>query len=118
MIITLQNLILLAIALGIFITQVFCLIDVTRRPASAFPAEGKRTKQFWLILLIVAALFGFLALPYPLGVARIGLFLGMISAVPAILYMVDVRPAVSRHGTQRGGGRGGRGGGGRNTGGW
>lgn len=110
----LQNLILLIITVAIFGTQVFCLIDLATRPARAFPAEGKRTKQFWLIVLGVAALFGFLALPYPLGAGNF-LFLGMVSAVPAILYLVDVRPAVAPHGrgsSGRSGPRGGRGSGG------
>ncbi len=114
MIYTLQIYILLALALAIFATQVFCLIDIAPRPAAAFPAEGKRTKKFWLILLVVAAVFGFLALPRPLGVDRIGPFLGMLSAVPAILYLVDVRPAILRHRRHPRGG----GGPGRNTSGW
>lgn len=112
----LQNLILLVIAVTIFATQVFCLLDLATRPARAFPAEGKRTKKFWLLVLGVAALFGFLALPYPLGSGNF-LFLGMVSAVPAILYLVDVRPAIAPHGRSAGGsGRGGSSG--RNSGGW
>lgn len=104
----LQALVVLVLAVAIFAMQLYCLVDVATRPARAFVSEGKRTKQFWVVVLVVAAVFGFLALPAPLG--RGGLsFIGLLSAVAAIVYLVDVKPAVARHG--RGSGRGaGRGG--------
>ena len=108
----LQNLILLLLMVTVFITQLFCIVDISMRPPRAFTSEGKRTKTFWLVVLIVAAIFGFLALPYPLGAGNF-LFIGLISSVPAIVYLVDVRVAIARHGRggrgPRGGGSGGRG---------
>lgn len=106
----LQQLILLLLTGAIFLTQIVCLVDAATRPARAFAVEGKRTKGFWLAALGVAALFGFLAL----GGSQL-LFLGFLSAVPAIIYLVDVRPALAPHGR---GGSGGRGPGRGPNGGW
>lgn len=105
----LQALIVLVLAVAIFAAQVYCLVDLATRPARAFPAEGKRTKQFWAIVLVVAALFGFLALPWPLGAGGLS-FIGLLSAVAAIVYLVDVKPAVAPYGRGSGGSGRGRGG--------
>ena len=80
--------------------KVFALIDAAVRPDAAYSAAEKQTKTLWLVLLGLAVgiqllsgnLFG------PLGINLFGL-------VAAIVYIVDVRPAV------RALGRGGRGGG-------
>ena len=60
-------------------------------------------------MLVVAALFGFLALPYPLGGGGLS-FIGLLSAVAAIVYLVDVKPAVAPYGRGSGGSGRGRGG--------
>lgn len=106
----LQQLILLLLTGAIFLTQLFCLADIALRQPRAFAVEGKRTKNFWLLVLVAAALFGFLSL----GGGQL-LFLGFISAVPAIVYLVDVRPAVKPYGR---GGSGGSGSGRGSSGGW
>lgn len=100
-----QLFIMLIIAVAIFATQVFCFIDAARRPSHAFTSAGKRTKGFWLMVLAVAGVFGFLALPYPIGIG-FSPFIGIISVVPAIVFIVDVRPAIRGYG--RGGGSGRR----------
>lgn len=94
---------------AILVAAVFALVDVLRRPAAAYLAAGKRTKNFWLIGLIVAVVVAFIALPVGSGGGG-GLFsmLAMGSAVMALVYLVDVRPAVMRHrrkgpGSSRGG---------------
>lgn len=87
--------------LAIFALTVWALIDAARRPAGAFIAAGKRTKQLWLIVLGVSTGVSLIALP-PLGALR---FLALLAAVAAVVYLVDVRPAVS--GYSGGGRRGG-----------
>lgn len=67
---------------------VFALVDAVRAPAEAFVAAGKQTKPIWLAILGVCAL-----LTIVLGVSVIGI-LGAVVAVAAIVYVVDVRPAV------------------------
>lgn len=85
---------------AIFGLCVWALIDAARRPAGAFVAAGKRTRQFWLIVLGVATGVSFIALP-PLGALR---FLALLAAVAAVVYLVDVRPAIGGHsGGRRGG---------------
>ena len=50
--------IFLGLGLAAFIVEAFALIDAIRRPAQAFVAVGKQTKQLWLIILSVAAFVG------------------------------------------------------------
>jgi len=73
------------VALGV---EVFALVDAARMRPDAYPAAGKRTKNFWVILLAVATLIGFVS--SPLGM------LGIIAFVGAAVYLADVRPAL-RH---------------------
>ena len=67
----------------VFLVKVVALIDCLRRPPAAFVAMEKQTKQFWTIILVVALLVT------PL------LFLSIIGLVAAIVYLVDVRPAIN-----------------------
>ena len=88
---------------AVFVLCVWALIDAARRPAGAYVAAAKRTKQLWLIVLGVATAVSFIALP-PLGALR---FLALLAAVAAVVYLVDVKPAISGY---SGGGRSSRGG--------
>jgi hypothetical protein len=99
---TLQSLIFLAFYLVIFVLTVWALIDMLRRPAAAFLSAGKQTKQRWTIILVVAVLVSFMAIPYPLGLGYLG-FLALLAAVAAIVYLVDVKPAVAPYSGRRGG---------------
>lgn len=72
----------------------FALVDALRRPATAFPAAGKRTKNLWLVILGVALAANVILL-YPLNIINLA---GLIAAA---VYVVDVRPALK----QVGGGR-------------
>ena len=93
--------------LAIFLLCVWAVVDCAIRQARAFPASGKRTKAFWLAITIAAAVVAFLALP--LGVAPpFFQFLAFVGAVGAIVYLVDVRPAVAPYSRRRGGGGRGR----------
>ncbi|WP_258725793.1 DUF2516 family protein [Cellulomonas sp. NS3] len=99
-----QTLVYVAFYVVIFLLAVWALIDLLRRPAGAFVSAGKRTKKFWGILLGAATLLAFVALPYPIGYGYLS-FLALGSAVAAVVYLVDVKPAI----TPYSGGRGPRG---------
>jgi len=79
---------LLLINLGLLVLVVWALIDALTRPAAAFIAAGKQTKPIWLAILGVALLLVLVGLGGVLGI------FGFIVAVAAIVYLVDVRPAV------------------------
>lgn len=75
------------INLTVLVVTAYALVDCLRRPPAAFVAHGKQTKQVWTailaVALVVALALGFLS------------FLGSFAAVAAIVYLVDVKPAVS-----------------------
>lgn len=88
----------------IFVLSAWALADCLRRPAGAFTTAGKRTRKFWTLLLVAAAVVAFISVPLP-GFPSFPLqFLALGSAAAAIVYLVDVRPAVAPYS-----GRGGRG---------
>lgn len=97
---SLQGIITLLLGLAAFALEVFALVDAVRHRPDAYVAAGKRTKQFWSIVLGIGALIGFVS---------IGTFLlfsiGIIAVVAAAIYVVDVRPALRQvsggHGGQR-----------------
>lgn len=104
MIASLQVWIFLALYLIVFVLSVVALVDLLRRPAPAFVSGGKRTKKFWGLILGAATAVAFVAIPYPLGIGQLQ-FLALGSAVAAIVYLVDVKPAIEPY-SRRGGGRG------------
>ena len=77
-----------ALQLALFGLVIWGLIDATIRPAPAFVAAGKLTKPIWLGILAVALVLCFFQLTSIFGI------LGIVVAVAAIVYLVDVRPAV------------------------
>lgn len=78
------NLLLSLVGLAALAVKVWALVDCLTRPAAAFPVAGKLTKVAWVAILVIAALT-FAAV---LGI------LGIAGLVAAIVYLVDVRPAV------------------------
>lgn len=80
---TVLNVILLAL----LAFKIFVFADAALRPAAAYPAAGKLTKVAWLLFLGIAAAFDLLWG----GVTSI---LTILGTVAAIVYMVDVRPAL------------------------
>ncbi|MDO8106441.1 DUF2516 family protein [Isoptericola sp. b441] len=105
MIRTAQLLVFGLLYLAVFVFSLLALIDAARRPSQAFVAAGKRTKGFWVGVTGACTAVSFAAMP-PLG-APLG-FLVLIAAVGAIVYLVDVRPALGsgprRPGPRRSGG--------------
>jgi uncharacterized membrane protein YkvI len=73
----------LIIFFAIVLVKVFALIDAISRPDPAFRAHEKQSKQFWLVVLVLAVLSTFLG------------FLSLIGLVAALVYLLDVRPAIT-----------------------
>jgi uncharacterized membrane protein len=79
-----------ALAVAAFAVEAWAFIDAITRPAQAFTAAGKQTKQLWLIILGVAFVLGLYA-------AASGGATGILSVaafVAAAIYLADVRPKV------------------------
>ena len=82
-----------ALAIAAFVVEAWAFIDAITRPAQAFVAVGKQTKQIWLIILGVAFVLGLAAAS---GVGGLGVtnFLAVAAFVAAAIYLADVRPKV------------------------
>lgn len=96
---TAQGIITLLLGFAAFAAEVFALVDAVRHRPDAFVAAGKRTKQFWTIVLAVAVLLGFVSIG-----SQLTFSIGLIAVVAAGIYLADVRPALR----QVSGGRGGQ----------
>jgi hypothetical protein len=70
---------------GLVLLRAWAIVDCAIRKAAAFPAVDKLTKPAWLGILVVSELLGML-LP--------GILFWMLSIIAALVYLVDVRPAV------------------------
>ena len=79
-----------ALAMAAFVVEAWAFIDAITRPAQAFVAVGKQTKQIWLIILGVAFVLGLYSAAYG-GVTSI---LSVAAFVAAAIYLADVRPKV------------------------
>lgn len=80
-----ETLLLSVLSLGALVLKVWALADAVYRPGAAYVAAGKLTKIAWIAILAVALLLT--------GGDFLGL-LGLVSVIAAIVYLVDVRPAV------------------------
>ena len=77
--------IFLFIYLATLALTLWALVDAALRPARAFVAAEKQTKNVWLAILVVAALAAYI---------RLFTFLAIIAA---LVYFLDVRPAVKTY---------------------
>lgn len=84
-----------AVSVVAFVVEVWAFVDALRRPAAAYTAAGKLTKQLWLIILGIALLFG---LAGAVALVSIIQLLPIIAFIAAAVYLADVRPAVSQYG--------------------
>ena len=64
----------------------WAFVDALVRPAAGFVAAGKLTKPGWIAITALAALIIFWQGPMS--------FLGLPAVIAAVVYLVDVRPAV------------------------
>lgn len=76
--------------LAVLGVQVYALVDAAVRPASAYLAAGKLTKQAWVTILAVCLVIGLGVFPYSM--------FGLAVIIATIVYFVDVRPALRRLG--------------------
>ena len=82
-----QNTITTISLLVLLALKIWAFVDALLRPAEAFVAAGKLTKQAWLLILGLAV---GAALVFP---SVFGL-LGILGIVAALVYVLDVRPAL------------------------
>ncbi|MBK6886604.1 MAG: DUF2516 family protein [Tetrasphaera sp.] len=85
---TVQQAVALVLGVGALGLEGFALVDALRRRPDAFVAAGKKTKQFWTVLLGACAGIGIVVLFMPLTL------FGLIAVVAAAVYLTDVRPAL------------------------
>jgi hypothetical protein len=81
------GLILSVLTLIVFVAQAWAFIDAVSRRPDAFVAADKLTKQAWLIILGVA-LAAHMLIWSPISI------LNLIGTVAALVYLLDVRPAI------------------------
>ena len=81
-----QELVFFVLYWGVLALTVWAFVDALIRPASGFVAAGKLTKPGWAAITGLAALIIFWQGPMS--------FLGLPAVIAAIVYLVDVRPAV------------------------
>jgi hypothetical protein len=82
-----DGLLLLVLFWGTLALSVWAFADALLRPATAYVAAGKLTKPAWVGITAVAAIVLYL-MRGPLS------FLGLPAVIAAVVYLVDVRPAV------------------------
>jgi hypothetical protein len=84
---TFDGLLLLALYVGAQGLTLWAFVDALIRPAPGFVATGKLSKPAWAAITGLAALVIFWQ-QNPMS------FLGLPAIIAAIVYLVDVRPAV------------------------
>jgi len=89
-----DGLLMLALYWGALALALWAFVDVLVRPATGFVAMGKLTKPAWAGITALAAVLIYLMGPLNL--------LGLPAVIAAVVYLVDVRPAV--RGLHRGNG--------------
>ena len=84
---SLQNNLMLVLALILFVCKAVAFVDAATRPAALFVAAGKQTRPFWLLILGLALLVN-MVMWNPIGI------LNVIGVVAAFVYLADARPAM------------------------
>jgi hypothetical protein len=81
-----DGLLMLVLTIGAVALGAWAFVDALVRPAPGFVAAGKLTKPAWLAITglatVVVYFFGLMS------------FFGLPAIIAAIVYLVDVRPAV------------------------
>jgi hypothetical protein len=81
-----DGLLLTVLTYGVLALTVWAFVDALIRPAAGFVAAGKLTKPGWAAITGLAALI--ILWQGPMS------FLGLPAVIAAVVYLVDVRPAV------------------------
>ncbi len=90
--VTFDGVVLLALYYATLSLAVWAFVDAVIRPAAGYVAAGKLSKPAWAAITALAAVVLFTQGPMT--------FLGLPAVIAAVVYLVDVRPAV--RGVQRG----------------
>jgi hypothetical protein len=72
----------LVIELAMLVVKVYAVVDSLMHPDAAYRAADKLSKVAWVTILVVAVLFSASG------------FLAVIGLIAALVYLLDVRPAV------------------------
>jgi len=83
-----QSTLVLILGLAALACEIFALVDALRHRPDAYVAAGKRTKNFWMILLLIAVVLGVITLFNVLNL------FGLVGLIAAAVYLADVRPAL------------------------
>ena len=83
-----QSTLVLILGLAALACEIFALVDALRHRPDAYVAAGKRTKNFWMILLLIAVVLGVITLFNVLNL------FGLVGFIAATVYLADVRPAL------------------------
>lgn len=75
-------------ALGLLAVKIWAFVDALSRPAQAYVAAEKLTKQGWLVILGLTVAAS-LVWSSPLGIFSI------IGTVAAFVYLLDAKPALA-----------------------
>lgn len=84
------DLLQLLLTVVVFGVEIVALIDSMIRPSKAYEAASKQSKAFWMIILGVAMAA---TLVLGGGAGTFSIF-GIIGLIAALVYLVDVRPAI------------------------
>jgi hypothetical protein len=87
---SLQALIMFAFGVAALGLSLFGLVDALRHRPDAFTAAGKRTKNFWLLVLGVAVALSIVSVYAAFTITWV------VAVVGAGVYLADVRPALRR----------------------
>lgn len=90
-----QDLVLMALWIGLLVLKAFAFVDALRFSEPVYRAVDKQPKPFWLLLLGLSLVFGFLVSPLNL--------LGIAGTIVTLIYLFGIRPELQRY---RGVGRG------------
>ncbi len=89
----LQLRIIQILSVAAFLGAAWAFIQGMRFPDRAYVAAGKLNKLKWGLILGVALVITFLALPWPLGIGGGVMSFGVVVAIAAvIIFFVDVLP--------------------------
>ncbi|MDI2131769.1 DUF2516 family protein [Yinghuangia seranimata] len=83
--------------MGLMLMKLFCFVDAVTRREDAYRAADKQKKVFWVAILGISVAFDFFF-------GGLLSFISIASLVAAIVYLVDVRPALKQVGNGRRGG--------------
>ena len=81
-----QGLVFDALLYGTLALALWAFVDALVRPAAGFVAAGKLTKPGWLAITALSGVVIWFFSPMS--------FLGLPAIIAAVVYLVDVRPAV------------------------